>query len=138
MFKKETIFFSLFILYLFLLCFLLFSNDIRIQYAIYPFEDKLIHFSAFFVGQLFVLLSGQINRWIRKAIYGFFLMLPAFTEVIQEYLPRRVCDLGDLLAAYLGIIICLGSWFLLRVLLRYFSTSLSICRQAIRDNDKER
>jgi len=138
MFKKDTFFFSIFILYLLLLCVLLFSNDIRINYSTYPLEDKLLHFSAFFTGQLFVLFSGKITGIAKRLCYSFFLMLPALTECIQEYLPRRVSDLADMVAAYLGIMTCLGIWFIYQFLHRYFSTSLPICRQANRANDKER
>jgi len=118
--NKHTLFFVLFLLYLLLLFFLLFSNDLGFRYTRYPYQDKLIHFGAFFLGQLLVLLTGKVKGVIRSFVYIVFLLLPVISEIVQEILPNRVQDYTDMLAGYLGILTCLGFWFGFKLIRKYF------------------
>src|SRR6056297_1459654 len=110
MIHKHKIFYILFLLYLLLLFFLLFSNELGFSYTQYPLQDKFIHFGAFFLGQLLVLLTGKVKGFTRVFVYILFLLLPALSEIVQGILPNRVQDLTDMLAGYMGLLTCLMLW----------------------------
>lgn len=114
--NKNKLFFTLNLLYLLSLCFLLFSGGFGFNYTRYPLQDKIIHFGAFFLGQLLVFLSGKIKTVIHYICYIFFLSLPAIAEVVQEFLPRRVRDFGDMLAGYMGIAACIVVWYFFKMI----------------------
>lgn len=117
---RKRFFFTLFVAYMVLLCFLLFVNDLNVNYMSYPLEDKLIHFFAFFIGQLFILLSGKTKRLIQRFCYLLFVLLPVVAELVQRFLPRRVSDYTDMLAAYLGILTCLILWCVIKIIHKFF------------------
>src|SRR6056297_121091 len=117
---SHKFFFVLFLLYMVMLCFLLFVNDLNVNYTRYPLEDKLIHFGAFFLGQLLILMAGKMNGFIRRTCYCLFLLLPVLAEIVQKYLPRRVSDVTDMLAAYLGIVACIILWYTIKLIYKYF------------------
>src|SRR6056297_3009633 len=118
--NKRNFFFAVFLFYIVLLIFLLFNNDLNLNYNRYPLEDKLVHFGAFFLGQLFILLSGKIIGFIRRSCYIFFLLLPIIAELVQDSLSRRVSDFKDMLAAYFGIIACVVLWYLIKFIHQHF------------------
>jgi len=118
--NRKNIFFALFLAYLVVLCFLLFVNDLNVNYMRYPLEDKLIHFGAFFIGQLLILSSGNSRRMIHRICFLLFFLLPAIAEFAQKFLPRRVSDFSDMLAAYIGIFTCLILWYLIKILYKFF------------------
>jgi len=118
--NKRHFFFAVFLFYIVLLIFLLFNNDLNLNYSRYPLEDKCVHFGAFFLGQLLILLAGKKSGFIRRICYMFFLLLPAIAEWVQESLSRRVSDFNDMLAAYFGITSCLILWYLIKFIHHYF------------------
>lgn len=118
--NRKNIFFTLFLAYMILLCFLLFVNDLNMNYMRYALEDKLIHFGAFFIGQLLILLSGNLRKPIRRICYLLFLILPVVAEIVQKFLPRRVSDYADMLAAYFGIFACLILWYVITIIYKFF------------------
>jgi VanZ family protein len=120
MLNKKKFFFTLFLAYILLLSFLLFVSDFNVNYSRYPLEDKVIHFAAFFFGQLLIFFAGKRKGFIRYFSYSLFLLLPAIAEIVQNYLPRRVSDVFDMLAAYFGITTCIILWYLIKFLHKYF------------------
>lgn len=118
--NKRKIFFAIFLLYMLLLSFLLFSNDLNLNYSRYPLQDKLIHFGAFFLGQLLILLTGKMTGFVKRVCYILFLLLPVMAEIVQETLSRRVSDQWDMLAAYLGILSCFALWYLAKIIHKHF------------------
>ncbi len=117
---KEKFFFFLFLTYILLLSFLLFVNDLNVNYSRYPLEDKVLHYAAFFFGQLLIFFAGKIKGVIRYFSYSLFLLLPVIAEIVQQFLPRRVSDVSDMLAAYFGITTCIILWYLIKFLHKYF------------------
>lgn len=120
MLNKKKLFFTIFLFYMLLLCFLLFSGDLGFNYTRYPYQDKFLHFGAFFLGQILVFLTGRFKSFIHYFCYSVFLILPALTEIIQEQLPNRVRDFSDMLAGYMGILTCIVLWYLIKFLHKYF------------------
>ncbi|MFW6263225.1 MAG: hypothetical protein ACOC34_04260 [Thermotogota bacterium] len=118
--NKNNFFFALFLLYILLLCFLLFTGDLGFNYTRYPLEDKLIHFGAFFVGQFLVFLAGKIKGILRWLCYIVFLLLPAIAEIVQDFIPHRVRDFADMLAGYMGILACIVLWYSFKMIHKYF------------------
>lgn len=107
MIKKDNFFFTVFLLYIFVILYLLFNNDLSYNYSRFLYQDKLIHFAAFFAGQVFALFSGIRANKFRKTTYLIFLLLPIVSEMVQGFLSTRVSDLWDMVAAYIGIIMCI-------------------------------
>jgi hypothetical protein len=105
--KRGNLFFLIFLTYLSVLIYLLFTGSTGIKYNHFPHEDKLLHFAAFFCGQLFVMFSNISRGLFRKIVYLFFISLPLVAEYVQYHIPSRVTDKWDMIAGYLGIVLCL-------------------------------
>ncbi|HOO33973.1 MAG TPA: hypothetical protein PK466_12150 [Thermotogota bacterium] len=105
--RKQTIFFLIFLGYLSVLIYLLFTGSTGFNYNQFPLEDKLLHFAAFFCGQFIVMFSGIRKGVFRKTVYLFFTFLPLIAEYVQYHIPTRVTDKWDMIAGYAGIVSCI-------------------------------
>jgi len=104
--NRGDLFFTLFLIYLSVLLFLLVSGSTGFNYNQFPYQDKLLHFAAFFCGQFLIMFSNVSKNLFRKSLYLFFILLPLLAEYIQHHIPTRVTDKWDMIAGYLGIAVC--------------------------------
>ena len=80
------------------------SNDI----INFPYSDKLVHFSLFFIQSTFITktyISRNLNsKKLMTKIILYFLFFCFFVEVVQIYLPYRSFEILDLTSNIIGFL----------------------------------
>ena len=77
----------------------------RLPHAVPRFNDKLLHFTAYFVLTTLMCYTTNSTRWFRRfAVIGVTAMIyGAIDEATQAFVPRRSPELNDFLADAAGI-----------------------------------
>jgi len=91
-------------------------NETGYRYNSFLHQDKLIHFLAFFGGQLLIMSAAIRKSLLRRMIWFIYLLLPLISELIQSFQPYRVQSIWDMVAGYCGLV----SGFIIYKLLAMF------------------
>lgn len=119
--RFEQISFTLFLFYLFILSYFLFVNETGYRYNTFLHQDKLIHFLAFFAGQIMIMAAAIRKSLLRRLIWIVYLLLPLIAEIIQSFQPYRVQSIWDMVSGYGGLL----SGFIIYKLLAMFISKKS-------------
>ncbi len=114
--RFQQVSFTLFLLYLFILSYFLFVNETGYRYNSFLHQDKLIHFLAFFAGQLMIMSAAIKKSPLRRLVWSVYLLLPLIAEIIQTFQPYRVQSIWDMVSGYGGLL----SGFIIYKLLAMF------------------
>lgn len=72
----------------------------------FDFGDKIFHFGEYLIFSLFLIPAFSrkgITIWQKIALIG--ILLAIVDELHQLFIPGRFCEIGDILADFLGIIV---------------------------------
>jgi len=91
------------------------------------FNDKLMHFSGYFVSAFSI--SFALPRWpfLQRAI--FMIVFSIGIEIGQHFMPPRTFDVFDICANSVGVIVGLGVITILEMKLQWFKKFLYLSKQ---------